>query len=109
MTRTTARQKVLEALQNTPSGLTNNELIKISPSFRARLSELYEEGHIIEKTPLQNGVNLYRYKGFEKKELKDAYSSLVHVLYENGHKDVVEKLSTILEEANVVLHRKTLK
>lgn len=70
MTRTTARQKVLEALQNTPSGLTNNELIKISPSFRARLSELYEEGYIIEKIPLQNGINLYRYKGFEKKRAK---------------------------------------
>lgn len=48
-------------------------------------------------------------RALKKKELKDAYSSLVHVLYKNGHKDVVENLSTILGEANVVLHRKTLK
>lgn len=109
MTRTTAKQKVLYALQNAPSGLTNIELLKISQRFGARLSELYAEGHIIENTSCGDGVHLYRYKGFEKKEVKDAYSSFAHQLYKNGYKEVAENLAKLLVDANVGLHRKPIK
>lgn len=109
MKKITAREKILKALINTPSGLTNNELIKIAQRFGARLSELYREGHIIEKTSLGEGVYLYKYKGFKEKVNKDAYSKLAHVLYKRGYDELASNLSEILDEAEVRLHRKSVK
>lgn len=107
--RVTVREKLLKVLIENPIGVTNNQLIAVFPSFRARLSELYEDGHVIERIPLSIGTNLYRYKGFQKKELESAQTLLVKELVSNGFGEVASQLSSLLNDAGVVLHRRTLK
>jgi hypothetical protein len=106
----TQKEKIINLLRSSGSiGVTNKELQEVCIRWTARMSELYEDGYIINNEPLGNGIYNYVLLSEPDKKKEKSMSALDILLKEVKDAGLVssDDLKKIIEKSNFNIHRKS--